>query len=70
MPDVRFELTFRGGGRVAGDMPVEQWDLVRAAVQAGEGVVEVTAGGQVWWVRADDVVFAHSTSTEKRLGFQ
>jgi hypothetical protein len=70
MADVRYELTFRGGGRVAGEMAIEQWDLVRAAVTAGDGPVEVTAGGETWWVRADDVVFAHASSTEKRLGFQ
>lgn len=67
--DVRFELGFRGGTRTTGEIPASEWAKLQTALGGGGGVVELSAGDQTWWVRVEEIVFAHRHEREKRLGF-
>ena len=54
---VTFEVGFRGGGTVSGEVASADWARVEAALTAGTGTVDVEHEERRIWLRADDIAY-------------
>ena len=65
---VRFELGFRGGGHIGGQVSAGEWARVEAALAQGGGTLSFGHEEHTWWIRVDDIAYAGSVDREKRRG--
>ncbi len=65
---VRFELGFRGGGHIGGEVAAVEWTRVEAALAQGGGTHSFGHEEHTWWIRVDDIAYAASVDRDKRRG--
>ena len=65
---IKFEIGFRGGGHITGQVGAAEWAKVEAALEKGSGTFSFEHDEHRWWLRADDVTFSARVDRDRRRG--